>query len=672
MATIGYFSLLSALVIAAYAAGMSLYGKLTDRKAIIASAERAAMVVGGLLTLSSASLIYAFLNHDFSLEYVWAYSDRTLDTIYLISGYWAGNQGSMLMWATFLGVFLGMVVWQNRHKNRDTMPWVTTILSTYLTLFIFLILWKANPFASIAGGVVPPDGRGLNPMLHNPGMYLHPPTTYLGYVGFAIPFAFAMAALITGRLSDMWIRTTRRWTLFAWFFLTVGNLVGAWWAYYTLGWGGYWGWDPVENASFMPWLIGTAYLHSVMIQEKKGMLKVWNMALVVLTFAMTIMGTLITRSGIINSVHTFSNSGLGPYLFVLFLLTIGFGFGLLIYRLPMLKSENELDSIVSRESTFLFNNLLLLGIAFTTLWGTIYPFISEAVRGVKVTVGAPFYDQVSAPLGIALLFLMGLCPLIAWRRASLDNLQRNFLIPLAISFAGAVALVALGIRRPIGAVITITLIIFVLSTIVMEFYRGTAARHRMTGEGLLNAFTNLIWKNKRRYGGYIIHIGVAFIFIAFVGGPFKQQVEETLRPGESLTVGNYRVVFDRMYQYPQPKMLTVAANMTIYDKSSGRRLGAVTPRKEFFEDSGGGGTGQPWTRVAVRSSTKEDLYFIFSPDEKGKDVAGFKVVINPLMRWMWIAGFVIAFGTIIVVWPDEGEKKRLDIIYAREAMPSEA
>lgn len=669
MATIGYVSLVSAAIISLYVFGMSIYGKIAARKTFIASAERAAIAVGGLLTLSSASLMYAFLTHDFSLEYVASYSDRSLSTLYLISCFWAGNQGSLLMWATFLGIFTAIVIIQNRRKNRELMPWVTAILAAFTFFFTTLIILMSNPFAKLLE--VPLDGHGLNPMLLNPGMYLHPPTTYLGYVGFGIPFAFAMAALITGRLSDIWIRSTRRWTLFAWFFLTVGNLVGAWWAYYTLGWGGYWGWDPVENSSFMPWLVGSAYLHSVMIQEKKGMLKVWNMALVVLTFSMTIMGTLITRSGIINSVHTFSNSGLGPYLFALFLGTMTFGFGLLIYRLPQLKSTNELESVISRESAFLFNNLILLGIAFTTLWGTIYPFISEAVRGVKVTVGAPFYDQVAAPLGITLLFLLGVCPLIAWRRASLNNLKRNFLLPSAISLAGGLALFVMGVRGPFGALLTAILVIFVLSTILIEFYRGAAARKRMTGENYFAAFFNLIRKNKRRYGGYIIHIGLALIFVAFIGGPFKQEVEKTLSPGESLTISNYRIVFDRMYSFPQENKMTLAAELTLFDKQSGKRLGSVTPRKEYFGGSDGGGA-QPWTRVAVRSSAKEDVYFIFSPDETGKDRAGFKVLINPLMRWMWTGGFVITFGTIIVFWPDEGEKKRLAMIYARENAPIEA
>ena len=665
MNTIGYFSLISAMVVSVYAIAMSVYGKLTNKKAIIASGERAAFSVGGFLFVASAALMYAFISHDFSLEYVYSYSDRTLPLIYLISGFWAGNQGSLLMWVVFIGIFLAIVIRQNQHKNRDLMPWITAILSAYIFFFTNLLLFMANPFEKMP--FLPLDGRGLNPMLENPGMYLHPPTTYLGYVGFAIPFAFAMAALIGGRLSDIWIRTTRRWTLFAWFFLTLGNLVGAWWAYYTLGWGGFWAWDPVENASFIPWLVGTAYLHSVMIQEKKGMLKIWNMSLIILTFSMTILGTLITRSGIVNSVHTFSQSGMGPFLFVLLMSTLIFGFGLLIYRLPQLKSENEIDSIVSRESAFLFNNLILLGIAFTALWGTIFPFISEAVRGVKVTVGTPFFDQVAAPLGIALLFLIGFCPLIAWRRTSVENLQRNFLYPLIVSFIGGAILVALGVRESIAALLVIVLIIFVNATIFIEFWRGTAARHRMAGEGYLTAFTNLIWKNKRRYGGYIIHIGVAMLFLALVGGPFKLTTEKTLKTGQSLTIGNYKIVFEEMSEYDQEKKTTITATMGVFDKQTNKRLGTVTPRKEFYAPQPGEEEGQPWTRVAVRSSIKEDLYFIFSPDETGKEIAGFKIFVNPLMRWMWIAGFVMAFGTIIVIWPDEGEKRRMAMIYSKEA-----
>jgi len=668
VATLGYFSLVSAMVIAAYAAAVAVIGALAKRKALVASAERAAISVAFLLVASAISLVYSFIVGDYSLEYVYSYSDKTLSLVYKISGFWAGNNGSLLMWATFLGVFTALAVRQNRHKNRDLMPWVVAILSTSIFFFTSLMVFISNPFTKMP--FVPADGKGLNPMLHNPGMYLHPPTTYLGYVGFALPFAFAMAALITGRLSDIWIRTTRRWALFAWFFLTVGNLVGAWWAYYTLGWGGHWGWDPVENSSFMPWLVGSAYLHSVMIQEKKGMLKIWNMALIILTFSLTILGTLITRSGIINSVHTFSQSGLGPYLFGFFLLVVCGGFGLLIYRLPQLKSENELDSIVSRESAFLFNNLILLGMAFTTLWGTVFPFISEAVRGVKVTVSAPFFDQVTVPLGLALLFLIGFCPLIAWRRASLENLQRNFLTPLIVSFIGGVLLVAKGLRN--GWVLAAgVLIIFTLSTIFLEFYRGTRARRRMVGEDVLTAFINLVWKNKRRYGGYIIHIGLVFVFLASAGGPFKQEKEGTLKPGQAMQVGPYRVVYERVMEYPQPKKVTLAATMAVYQ--NGRKLGIITPRKEFYEETGGGGTqGQPWTRVAVLSTLKEDLYVIFSGYDDKTNTSGFKVIINPLMQWLWIAGFVMAFGTIIVIWPDEGEKKRLAMIYAREAAVSES
>ncbi|HEX21556.1 MAG TPA: heme lyase CcmF/NrfE family subunit, partial [Actinobacteria bacterium] len=495
-AQIGYFSLVAAMLVGIYATVMPIVGLKLKRKDIIVSGERAAISVAGLMLASTGALLYAFLSRDFSIKYVYEYSNRALSTIYTISSWWAGNQGSLLMWAVFLSIYAAIAILLNRHKNRDMMPYVTTILSALILFFTALIVFMANPFVKMP--YIPADGQGLNPMLHNPGMYMHPPATYLGYVGFAIPFAFAMAALLSGKLGDMWIRTTRRWAIWGWLWLTVGNLVGAWWAYYTLGWGGFWGWDPVESASFMPWLVGTAYLHSVMIQEKKGMLKIWNMALITITFSLTIYGTLITRSGIINSVHTFSQSGLGPYLMFMLLSVMFLGFGLILYRLPMLKTENELDSIVSRESAFLFNNLILLGIAFMVLWGVTFPFISEVVTGNKITVGPPFYNQMAVPLGLALLFLMGFCPLIAWRRASVANLQRNFIYPLSSAFAGFFVLELIGIRKP-WAIAAFVLVIFVVSTIILEFYRGTKARHKMTDEDILTAFINLIWRNKRRY-----------------------------------------------------------------------------------------------------------------------------------------------------------------------------
>jgi len=654
-AQIGYYSLVAAMVVAVYAAVMPIIGVRLKRKDIVASGERAAISVAVLLVASTASLLYAFLTRDFSIQYVYEYSNRALSTIYTISSWWAGNQGSLLMWAVFLSIYTAIVVVLNQHKNRAMMPYVTTILSVITFFFTSIIVFMANPFIRMP--YLPADGQGLNPMLHNPGMYMHPPSTYLGYVGFAVPFAFAMAALITGKLGDMWIRTTRRWVIWGWFWLTVGNLIGAWWAYYTLGWGGFWGWDPVENASFMPWLVGSAYMHSVMIQEKKGMLKIWNMALITITFSLTIYGTFITRSGIITSVHTFSNSGLGPYLLFLLLSVIFFAFGLILYRLPLLKTENNLESILSRESAFLFNNLVLLGVAFMILWGVTFPFISEAVTGNKITMGIPYYNQMAVPLGLALLFLIGFCPLIAWRRASVANLQRNFLYPLAAAAIGFIVLAVKGITKP-GALTALVLIIFVLTTIFLEFYRGTRARHKMTDEDILTAFINLIWRNKRRYGGYIVHIGLIMVFVALSGGPYKIEKNVVLKQGSAASIGDYRIVYNQPISWKDQEKEVLATSMIIY--KGGKKMGTITPRKEIYSKE-----QQPWTRVSIKSNLKEDVYIILEGIEKDGS-AGFKILINPLMQWMWIAGFVMTFGTIIAYWPDKAEKRRLAMVYARQ------
>jgi cytochrome c-type biogenesis protein CcmF len=416
--------LLFSFILAGYAAYAAFMGGRWRSDQMIASAERSAVTLFVLSSLMMAALVVAFITRDFSLEYVAQYTNRTLPMFYTISAVWAGQSGSLLLWAWLLCLFAAIVVWQNRRKNRKLLPYVLgTILFTAF-FFFGLMVYATSPFARLPQPAA--DGNGLNPMLQNPGMVMHPPTLYLGYVGFTVPFAFALAALLANRLDAQWIRSTRRWTLFSWLFLTLGNLFGAKWAYVELGWGGYWAWDPVENASLMPWLTGTAFLHSVMIQEKRGMLKVWNLVLVILTFGLTIFGTFITRSGIISSVHSFGVSNLGP-LFLIFLGAILLvALGLLWWRWPQLKSENQLEALVSRESSFLFNNLLLVGMAFAVFWGTIFPIISEAVRGVKITVGPPFFNQVNVPIGLALLALTGICPLIAWRKASERNLRRSF------------------------------------------------------------------------------------------------------------------------------------------------------------------------------------------------------------------------------------------------------
>jgi cytochrome c-type biogenesis protein CcmF len=607
-----------------------------------------------LLSIASAGLTYAFVTRDFNVEYVASYSSRDLPMFYTISAFWGGQKGSLLLWAWVLGLFATIVVLQNRRKNRELMPYVIGVIAVVLIFFEFILVFMSQPFERLS--FFPPDGKGLNPLLQNPGMVFHPTTLYLGYVGFTIPFAFAIAALLTGKLGDHWIRTTRRWTIFSWFFLTWGNLFGAQWAYVELGWGGFWMWDPVESASFMPWLTGTAFLHSVMIQEKKNMLKVWNMFLIIITFGLTLFGTFLTRSGILSSVHTFSETSMGPVFLGFIGAVLIFSFGLLSNRMHLLRSKNELDSLISRESSFLLNNLLFVGAAFAVFWGTVFPLISEAVRGVKITVGPPFYNQVNVPIFLGLLALTGICPLIAWRKASARNLKRNFLRPATFGVLLGVILFALGIRQ-VYALISFTLSGFVVATIVYEFYRGTRARSEISGQGWLNSFRSLIARNRRRYGGYVIHFGVVLLFIGGTGKAFVKETKATLSKGESAQVGEYILTYRGKSTYPSRNRYVVAANLDI--TNNGKQLGTLTPQKRFYKT-----TEQPTTEVAIRSTLKEDLYVILaSYDEQ---TASFKFLVNPLLTWLWIGGIVMTVGTLIAIWPDKERKRRSGARYVRE------
>jgi cytochrome c-type biogenesis protein CcmF len=460
----------------------------------------------------------------------------------------------------------------------------------------------------------------------------------------SVPFAFAMAALATGKLGDVWIRTTRRWTLFAWFFLSLGNLFGALWAYEVLGWGGYWAWDPVENAAFMPWLTGTAFLHSVMIQEKKNMLKVWNMVLIILTFSLTIFGTFLTRSGVISSVHSFTQSGLGPFFLGFLGVILTISLALLVWRLPLLRSENELDSLLSRESAFLFNNLILVGIAFAVFWGTVFPVISEWVRGVKITVGPPFFNKVNAPLGLVLLFLMGVGPVIAWRRASWQHLKKNFLWPTVVGLASGVACFALG-AHSYWAVLAFSLIGFALATIVAEFARGVRARQAMVGESAAVALIRLTAKNRRRYGGYIIHIAIVMIFIAITGTSlFRQEKQATLNPGDSFEIGGYTVRYNGLEQRDTPHIAYLMADLTVF--SGGKPIDTLKPEKRFYKKP-----EQPTTEVAIRSTLGSDLYLVLGSYDEDTKMATVLAYLNPLIGFLYWGGIVLALGTLVVIWP---------------------
>jgi cytochrome c-type biogenesis protein CcmF len=657
MIEIGSFSITLALIVSVYSGLAIIFGLKTRRGEVIASAENGIKATFFCLCVASFAMIYALVTRDFHAAYVARYTNKTLPLVYTFTAFYAGQQGSLLLWAWLLSLFAAVVIWQNREKNRNVLPYVNLVLACITIFFLCLMVFVSSPFERLP--TAPPDGQGLNPLLQNPGMIFHPPTVFLGYVGFAVPYAFAMAALIRGQLGSTWIRTTRRWTLFSWFFLTIGNLLGAQWAYVELGWGGYWAWDPVENASLLPWLVATAYLHSVMIQEKRGMLKVWNIVLITLTFLLTIFGTFITRSGIISSVHTFGQSSIG-WIFLAFLgIVIIVSFNLLMNRLPQLRSRNELDSFLSRESSFLYNNLIFVGIAFATLWGTIFPVISEAVRGVKITVGPPFFNKVNTPFGLALLALTGLCPLFAWRKTSLKNLRGNFLTPFVLSAIGCVLFYLLGLRHAYP-LISFTLALFVFTSIFLEFSKGASVRKKTAGEGILKALWTVVNRNKRRYGGYIVHIGIVLVFVGITGSAFKVDTQATVEKGESFNIKNYTLRYDSLSRYPTASKEVVAASLSMFN--SGSKIAVLTPEKNLHR-----GHDQPASEVAIYSTLKEDVYAVLAGYEG--DTATFKVLVTPLVIWLWIGGVVMALGTIFAILPDHGRGRRLVQRPQKEEVP---
>ncbi len=663
MNQIGYTALLLAVMLAAYGAVMPVVGARLGRRDLIQSGLHSAYALAAVVGVAAVVLWIAMMTRDYSNYYVWQYTSNDLNGFYTFSAFWAGNAGSLLLWLLLLAGFSATVVYQNRVKNRELVPYVVSVLMV-VSLFFGLLLVAfegSNPFEANPMGS-PAQGNGLNPMLENPGMVIHPVATYLGYVGFAVPFAFAMAALITKRLGDFWIRSTRRWTLAGWFFLTIGNLVGAWWAYVTLGWGGFWAWDPVENASFMPWLTGTAFLHSVMIQEKKDMLKVWNIVLIIMTFTLTIFGTFLTRSGIINSVHSFGQASVGPYFIAFMALTLVFSLNLLFSRLDLLKSRNELDSLLSRESSFLMNNLLLVGMAGTVLWGVLWPILSEAITGDKQTVGPPFFDTVIRPIGLVFMFLTGICPLIAWRRATFANLSKNFMYPGGTAAVVLVALLAFGMTH-VWALIAFTLSAFVLGTIFMEFARGTLVRREMTGDNIFKAFTSLVRRNKRRYGGYIVHAGVILFLIGVTGHySFQEKAQNVqLAKGEAVTVGDYTVTYEEFSSFNTDEKSVGQAVFRL--EEDGKFLGTAEPVREFYFAK-----DQPWTRVDRHSTLLRDVYVSLmeyeAPDGATITV---DVSVNPLTSWLWIGGIVATLGGLIALWPDRREERRLAARYERQA-----
>jgi cytochrome c-type biogenesis protein CcmF len=642
-ASIGHTSIVLAFLLALSGIVIPIIGSRRNDARYLAYTRLAILGQFVLVTLAASSLIYGLVTTDFSIKYVAFNTTRATPIYYRVTGLWGALEGSLLLWEWILIIFSGIVAWVYRDRHREMMPWVLMIFSIVSAFFLCVVGFVSNPFDTIFP--IPLDGRGLNPLLEDANMMTHPPLLYTGFVGLTVPYAFAMAALIRGKVDEGWIVATRRWTITAWFFLTLGNLVGAWWSYHVLGWGGYWAWDPVENAAFMPWLPATAFLHSVQVQERRSMLKVWNLSLIIIAFSLTIFGTFLTRSGILSSIHAFSSGPVGTVFLVFLAFVLLSSFGLLAYRSDQLKGQPELDSMVSRESAFLLNNIVLVSALFTIFLGTIFPLLSEAVAGVQVSVGAPYFNSVTVPLFLLLVFLMGVGPMIAWRKASWDNLKRNFLWPATASLVFALGLFVWQVRDLLP-LLGFTLLAFVVFSILYDTALALRARHRIAGEGVFSGLITLARRNQRRYGGLVVHLGVVLIIMGIAGSmTYSLEREATLALKEHLTVGRYLIQFEGLKGAQQPTHFRVEGAFRVFH--GGDEVGVLSPALKFFPTQ-----QSPVGRAVHRSSISDDIYLILSGfSELDKNQATLKVLVRPLVVWIWIGGFVIMLGTLVAILP---------------------
>lgn len=656
MENLGALAILLAFCLSIYAILASVVGSLKKKPFLVVSAQRAVYSIWALLTLASGLLIYALLTGDMRFAYVAAHTNHAMPDVYKFSAWWGGQEGSLLLWSWLLSTYSAIVIWTNRRRFRDMMPWVLSVLMGTQCFFLILNGFVESPFQMLAVGkgiTAVQDGNGLNPLLQYWTMAIHPPMLYLGYVGFVVPFAFAMGSLITRQPGDAWIHVTRRWTIVTWLFQSTGILLGAGWAYAVLGWGGYWGWDPVENASLLPWITATAFLHSVMMQEKKGMMKVWNMVLVAGTFFLCIFGTFLTRSGIVSSVHAFGVSAIGKY-FVAFI-TIGLAATtyIILDRLDYLKSEAQMESVLSRESGFLFNNLILLASCFAVLWGTLFPVITEAVMGEKISVNAPFFNRVNIPIGLFLMFLTGVGPLIAWRRSSFESLKRAFMWPALAGLVLMVALFAAGIRH-VYALMSFGLCLFVAWTIFAEFFKGSRAIASRTGQNILVSMVDLTHRNTRRYGGYIVHMGIVFMFIGFTGAAFNKDTTVEVKVGQTFQIGKYSL---SVREILDGDTSNYAWQRAVIDVSQGaQQIATLQPEKRIYKSS-----RQPTSEVAIRRRLNEDLYLNFaSMSQESADKAIIQAYVFPLVSWIWIGFWVLFAGSLVCLVPP-----KVKLAYAR-------
>ena len=643
MADLGAISLWIALALAAYSTVGSVAGKLRLSPALVESAQSAMYAAGLALMVATLSLVVAFISRDFEIAYVAAHSDLAMANKFTWVAFYAGNEGSLLYIATILSIMSSIAVWRAPEKFKDALPYTTAILMLTLTFFVAVMAVMANPFDKLP--FVPLDGDGINPLLTHFGMFFHPPALMAGLIGITVPFAFAIGSLLAGKTGDEWVDAGRVWGMVSWVLLAGGLLLGSWWAYTILGWGGFWFWDPVENAAFMPWLGITAFIHSIMVQKRRGMFRMWNIVLINVAFGLALYGMFMNRGGSVPSVHSFGASQLG-WIFLLFLAVgVIVPFAIFIWRYPLLKSVQNLDSMLSREAAFLVNNMLLLAIAFVTLWGTVYPLLSRLTNDEEITVARPFYDQVNGPLMLGLVFLMGVGPLIPWRKAGMASLRRSLLPPVVGGLLTVGILAALGLHKDY-ALIAFGLATFVTTGILMEWFRGTRSRHRNSGENYVTAFLHLIAANRPRYGGYIVHLSVVMVTLGIVGTSFfGVQRDVVLSPGESTTINDYELVYLGTVEVPKSNRTEFTSTVQVF--RDGELLDTIRTKRAFYPSF-----NMAATTAAIRSTPVEDLYVV--PSENLPDGSvGFRILVNPLIWWMWVAGPVMVLGTVIALWPQK-------------------
>lgn len=668
----GYGVLVLSFLLSVFAVASAVYGYYKNSFTWVESSRLAMQLTFPLITVSAGVLIYLLVKDEYHVAFIYDVTSRSMPMYLKVTSLWGGQSGSLVFWAWLMAAFATAVTFRKWDRDREFLPWVVVVCSITLAFFVGLVIFYENPFEkfwqTFNGDVIaamfqpagstpftPPDGKGLNPLLRHPGMIIHPPMLYLGFVSYVIPFAFAIAALVTGRTDDRWTRITRRWTIVAWLFLSIGLILGGRWAYDVLGWGGYWGWDPVEIAAFMPWLIGTAFLHSVMIQEKRGMFKEWNMILIILTYSLVIFGTFLTRSGVLSSVHAFAQSAIGPAFFIFIGLTLVISTALLIYRWSDLKSEAELTSMLSREALFLLNNLLFVSIWIVCFWGVLFPLISELVTGQKVTVGPPFYERATGPLFAALVVLMGVAPLSAWGHSTIKTLGKAIWKPTVAAVIALAIILVIGKITNIFAIIGFFAVLFSSFITFYDFWRATNARMHTQNENVLVALWRLFGKNRRRYGGYLIHLSIVCMAVGIIGiEMFQTETQGTLAKGESLKLENYSITYDDLAIFDSNDNRNLARAVVSITKD-GKDLGFLYPRRDYFYES-----QQPMTIPGVRSTIEDDLYVILVDWQPITDEgATFKIYHNPLVNWLWFGSIMMIIGSTVAAWPEkEKEEKR--------------